>query len=246
MLALSRQMKARDRTARPTPVKPNPLARLWLFDFDNTIAHLEPEVDWAASRRELEAFLRDAGVADEIFREIPQGNLPLYEALRARLSDRASFLSAARDGAAKDSWGVKGEILVRGASSIIERYELAGINRAEPTPGAIELLDTLVSRGTTIAIVTSNSSRTVSYWLERHRVSALVGTIVGRDSLLALKPSPEMVFEALRRSNGNSQETVFVGDSKADLGAARAAGIGFYGIATASARRDRMATAGAK
>ncbi len=32
----------------------NAKARVWLFDFDNTLAALEGQVDWAASRRELE------------------------------------------------------------------------------------------------------------------------------------------------------------------------------------------------
>ena len=227
----------------PATVKPNPKAKFWLLDFDNTIAHLEPEVDWAGGRRELEAFLRGEGVADQIFAEIPRGNLPLYEALRAGLRESAAYV--ARDGALMNAWGGNGEILLRNASAIIERYELAGIESAEPTPGAIELLGALVAIGVTIAIVTSNSSRTVGQWLERHQVSEVVSTIVGRDSLLALKPSPAMLLEALRRCSGNPQETVFIGDSEADLGAARAAGIGFYGIAEVGARRDRLAAAGA-
>src|ERR1700693_2631244 len=63
---------------------PNPDARLWLLDFDNTLAALEREVDWPGSRRELEAFLHAEGVDQEIFAEIPKGNLPLYAALHSR------------------------------------------------------------------------------------------------------------------------------------------------------------------
>ncbi|HEX4211567.1 MAG TPA: HAD family hydrolase [Candidatus Binataceae bacterium] len=226
-------------------VQPNSNARLWLFDFDNTIAHLEREVDWAASRLELETFLRTAGVDDEIFIEIPKGNLALYEALRARLSNPVTSQSVVRDGFTKEIWGVNGQGLLRDASSIIERYELAGIDRAEATPGAIELLDALLSHDAEIAIVTSNSSRTVSLWLERHNANAFVSTIVARDTLLALKPSPAMVFEALRRFGANPRDCVFVGDSEADLGAAQATRIGFYGIATTPARMDRLVAAGA-
>jgi HAD superfamily hydrolase (TIGR01509 family) len=231
--------------ASPALVKPNPDARLWLFDFDNTIAHLESEVNWVAGRRELEAFLREAGVACEIFAEIPKGNLPLYEALRARLSDQDSVASVARDRVLHASWGVDGEHLLRDGSAIIERYELAGIDRAEPTPGALDLMQALAAHGKTIAIVSSNSSRTVSRWLERNCINGLVATIVGRDSLLALKPSPAMVFEALRRFDARPQAAVFIGDSTADLGAAQAAGIGFYGIATAPARHDHLIASGA-
>jgi HAD superfamily hydrolase (TIGR01509 family) len=202
-------------------------------------------VDWAGGRRELEAFLRETGVAAPIFTEIPKGNLPLYEKLRARLSNPDSASPIARDDAPPAWRGAHGEHLLRDASSIIERYELAGVDRAEPTPGAIDLLTALAASGKTIAIVTSNSSRPVNRWLEIHRASALIYTIVGRDTLLALKPSPAMVFEALRRCDAHPQEAVFIGDSTADLGAARAAGLNFNGIATNAARHDHLIAAGA-
>jgi HAD superfamily hydrolase (TIGR01509 family) len=240
-------MNIRDGDSSATVAKPNSEARVWLFDFDNTLAHLESVVDWAAGRRELEAFLRASGVADSIFAEIPKGNLPLYEALRGRLTglsvgERTPW---SNDGAVKAAWGTSGETLLRDASSIIERYELAGIDRADPTPGALELLEALVTDARTIAIVTSNSSRTVAHWLERRQASRLIGAIVGRDTLFALKPSPAMVFEALRRLDANPREAVFVGDSEADLDASRAAGLGFYGIATVTARHERLVAAGA-
>jgi HAD superfamily hydrolase (TIGR01549 family) len=221
-------------------------ARVWLFDFDNTIAHLEREVDWAAGRRALEAFLRQAGVAAPIFQEIPKGNLPLYEALRARLADHARAAPIAADGNRPAVWGTNGEHLLHSASAIIERYELAGVDRAEPTPGALDLLKALAERGKTIAIVTSNSARTIDQWLERHRASALIHTIIGRDTLLALKPSPAMVVEALRRCGAVPDDAIFIGDSTADLGAAQGAGIRFHGIATSAARYDHLSAAGAE
>jgi phosphoglycolate phosphatase-like HAD superfamily hydrolase len=219
--------------------------RVWLFDFDNTLAQLEREVDWAKSRRELEAFLRGAGVGDSIFREIPKGNLPLYEALRARLRDSNSAPSVGENGQHPASWGVKGERLLRDASSIIERYELGGVEHAEPAPGAIELLRELAARRNTSAIVTSNSSRTVSRWLTLHNSRSSINSIVGRDSLLALKPSPAMVLEALRRCDACSDDAVLIGDSSADLGAALASAVKFYGIATSAERHDHLMAAGA-
>ncbi|HEY2525930.1 MAG TPA: hypothetical protein VGI29_12775, partial [Candidatus Binataceae bacterium] len=58
---------------------------LWMFDFDNTLAPLEPAVDWAGSRRELQRWLAAQGVSQTLFEEFPRGNLVLYEALRERL-----------------------------------------------------------------------------------------------------------------------------------------------------------------
>ena len=66
--------------------------KLWMFDFDNTIARLEPEVDWAGGRLILEPYLRSIGAPDELFARIPRGNLPLYDAYRTLMlakSDQA-------------------------------------------------------------------------------------------------------------------------------------------------------------
>src|ERR1700689_4134445 len=73
--------------ARVRKPLPKPLVRkqLWIFDFDNTIARLEPEVDWAGGRRELEPMLRELGVPEDLFEKFPRGNLPLYDGMRSRL-----------------------------------------------------------------------------------------------------------------------------------------------------------------
>ncbi len=219
-------------------IPPNPHAKLWLFDFDNTLAALEREVDWPGSRRELEAWLRARGVNEEIFAEIPRGNLPLYAALHSQWLRTPQTTHIARPPS-------DAEALLRRASEIIERHELIGADRAAPTPGAIDLLKAIAVRGAVAIIVTSNSSRTVAHWLERHRAGNLVRAIVGRDGLLALKPSPEMVAHAIAVATVPAADAVFVGDSIADFEAARAAGLGFYGIATTESARDLLIAAGA-
>jgi HAD superfamily hydrolase (TIGR01549 family) len=220
--------------------QPNPEARLWLFDFDNTLAALEREVDWPASRRELEAFLDAAGIDEAIFAEIPKGNLPLYTALHSR------WLRAPMDAARVAIPPlVIGAALLRRSSEIIERHELIGAERAAPIAGAIDLLKAITVRGATAIIVTSNSSRTAARWLQLHRAGDLIRTIIGRDSLLALKPSPEMVLRALDLMGTSAGDAVLVGDSEADFGAARGGGLGFYGIATSGFGRDRLIAAGA-
>src|SRR5208282_1216230 len=118
--------------------KPRPLVRkkLWIFDFDNTLARLEPEVDWAGGRRELEPMLREVGVPEDLFEKFPRGNLPLYNATRARLleliGDQSSGFNPARV-----------RSILRRASKMIEKYEMAGVERAAPLEGAIDLLQQL-------------------------------------------------------------------------------------------------------
>jgi HAD superfamily hydrolase (TIGR01509 family) len=211
-------------------VNGNREARLWLFDFDNTLAALEQQVDWAASRRELESFLRSEGIDEAIFSEFPSRNLPLYNALLTRMLDDGSRYATA---------------LMLHASTIIESYELRGVEHAAPLPGAIELLLALRAQHKHIAIVTSNSSRTVTRWLVRHRLEVAVGAIVGRDSLLPLKPASEMIRRALELSDGTAPEAVLVGDSEADLQAAHRAQVGFFGVAVNPEARSRLERLGA-
>jgi phosphoglycolate phosphatase-like HAD superfamily hydrolase len=206
---------------------------LWLFDFDNTLARLEPVVDWAASRRELEPMLRNAGAPEPLFERFPKGNLVLYEAYRAHLAGMVR-----RDG------GEHRAILER-ASAIIEKFELAGVDKATPLDGAPELLRSVSKAGNVAGIVTSNSSRTVRRWLEQHSLSDSVRVIVGRDSLLPLKPAPDMILEALKEAKIPASDSAYVGDVAGDCVAAKAAHVVFYGIAGSQGARDALAAAGA-
>ncbi|HEV3112056.1 MAG TPA: HAD family phosphatase [Candidatus Binataceae bacterium] len=203
-------------------------AQLWMFDFDNTLVALEQTVDWALSRTELEPMLREAGCPAELFAEFPRGNLGLYDAVLHRLQAGA-FTPA-----------IPARELLQRASHIIEFHELAGVDRAQALPGAAELLTELVKRNVGAVIVTSNSSRTVYRWLARTRLVYSVRSVVGRDSLLALKPAPDMLLLALERNKVEADSALFVGDSDADRLAATAAGVRFFAIAPTQERRTRM------
>lgn len=208
-------------------------ASLWLFDFDNTLARLEPEVDWAASRRELEPMLRNAGAPEPLFERFPKGNLVLYEAYRAHLAGLVR-----RDG------GEHRAILQR-ASAIIEKFELQGVDSAPPLDGAPELLRSIPKAGHLAGIVTSNSSRTVERWLQKHSLADSVTVIVGRDSVLPLKPAPDMILEALKVASISAADSTYVGDTATDCAAAQAAHVTFYGIARSQGARDALKAAGA-
>src|SRR5258708_37667346 len=109
---------------------------------------------------------------------------------------------------------------LRQASDLIEKIELEGVDLAQPLEGAVETIAALKKNGAAIAIVTSNSSRTVSRWFKNHS-TAPIDTIVGRDTLLGLKPAPDMLLRALELFSFDRSESAFVGDSEADLKAAQ-------------------------
>jgi HAD superfamily hydrolase (TIGR01549 family) len=204
--------------------------KLWMFDFDNTIARLEPEVDWPGGRVLLERYLRSIGAPEELFTRFPRGNLPLYDAYRALMLAEANSPQANQT--------------LRHASGIIEKIELAGVDRAQALEGAVEMLAALKASAAPIAIVTSNSSKTIKRWFERNG-GAPIDAIVGRDTLLGLKPAPDMLNRALELFSVDRAEAAFVGDSEADIRAAQNCGVRFYGIAPTDDSRDRLIAAGA-
>jgi HAD superfamily hydrolase (TIGR01509 family) len=203
--------------------------KLWMFDFDNTIARLEPVVDWPGARRVLEPYLRSVGAPEELFTQFPRRNLPLYDAYRT--------LTLA------DPNRAQAEERLRHASQIIEKAELEGVDRAQPLDGAIELLAALKA-GAAIAIVTSNSSKTVKRWFDHHS-GASIDTVVGRDSLLALKPAPDMLNRALELHSVEPSDAAYVGDSEGDIRAAKSCRMRFYGIAGTDDSREQLVAAGA-
>jgi len=205
--------------------------KLWMFDFDNTIARLEPVVDWAGGRPVLERYLRSIGAPDELFVRIPRGNLSLYDAYRTLMLPKIDRPEVTQR--------------LRRASEIIEKIELAGVDRAQPLQGAIETLQALKETGAAVAIVTSNSSRTVKRWFDKNG-AACVEAIIGRDTLLGLKPAPDMLIRALELFSVDRSEAAFVGDSEADLRAAQSCGVRFYAIASSDVARDRLLAAGAR
>lgn len=204
--------------------------KLWMFDFDNTLARLEPEVDWAGGRPLLERYLRSVGAPEELFERIPRGNLPLYDAYRTLILAEPNNQDKIRT--------------LQHASDTIEKIELAGVDRAQALEGAVETITALKKSGATLAIVTSNSSRTVSRWFKKNGAES-VDAIIGRDTLLGLKPAPDMLLRALELFSIDRSDAAYVGDSEADLRAAKSCGVRFFGIATTDSARDRLLASGA-
>ncbi len=222
-------MLVRERIAMSARANPE----VWLFDFDGTLARLEPVVDWPAVRAEVRAMLARAGAPRTVTEIVPPRSLGMYDAYRAHLENSDRGVSRC------------GAPVLQRTSKLIEKYELAGVDRAAPLEGALDLLHAMSAPPRRAGIVTSNSSATVERWLRRRRVRGAVEVIVGRDTGLALKPAPATLLRALELLGAAARDAVLVGDSEADLHAAQAAGVRFIGIAHEAAARDRLVAAGA-
>jgi phosphoglycolate phosphatase len=122
-------------------------------------------------------------------------------------------------------------------------FEVAAVPTAEPTPYVHEVIASARESGRTVGVVSNNSLRAVTAYLDRHGLSDGIALVVARTSYdpTLLKPSPYLIEEAIRRVGADPTATVLVGDSFTDIEAAHSANVASIGYANKPGKRERMA-----
>lgn len=103
-----------------------------------------------------------------------------------------------------------------------------------------ESLVELKENGHYISIVSTKYTKRIMAALERDGLINLIDEVIGGDKVKDSKPSPEGLNMAIRTSGIDKQETLYVGDSKSDGLAARAAGVGYVAVLTGMTARDSI------
>jgi HAD superfamily hydrolase (TIGR01549 family) len=94
----------------------------------------------------------------------------------------------------------------------------------DPYPGIVDVLESLRHARIATAVATNSDARSARVVLGAHGLDLLLDTIVTVDQVSGPKPSPESILLACERIGADPPDVVFVGDSPADMVAARAAG----------------------
>ncbi|MFP3943897.1 MAG: phosphoglycolate phosphatase [Alphaproteobacteria bacterium] len=100
-----------------------------------------------------------------------------------------------------------------------------------PFAGVRPVLATLGSAGARLAVCTNKKERLARQLLEELDLLACFGAVLGADSVPARKPDPRHLTTAIAALEADAARTVMVGDSAADVNAARAAGIPVIAVA---------------
>ncbi|MGW7362608.1 HAD family hydrolase [Streptomyces sp. NPDC054841] len=140
-----------------------------------------------------------------------------------------------------------GSELVEGLEEKLTLEELHATASAWPTAYADPLIRTWSAVGVGLAIATNNSPKVAEEYLTRRGLHGCFARhIHGRTTDLGrLKPDPDCVLRALASLDADPATSLMIGDTPADLHAARAAGVGFLGYAHGAHRADRLRAAGA-
>lgn len=125
--------------------------------------------------------------------------------------------------------------------------EVAAVPTADPTPYTHQVIASARESGRIIGVVSNNSPRAVTAYLDRHGLGDGVALVVARTSHdpTLLKPSPHLINKAVRGLDADPTESTLVGDSLTDIEAAHDANVASIGYANKPGKLDRMTQLGA-
>lgn len=92
-------------------------------------------------------------------------------------------------------------------------------------PGVAQTLDWLRGQDIPLAIVTNKPQRFVAPLLEEKGLDGYFRWIIGGDSLPQQKPDPAALLHVLAQAGVAGEQALFIGDSRNDVLAAKAAGV---------------------
>ena len=174
--------------------------RTVIFDFEGTL------VDFQWRLAEAEAELRDAFAQQGYAVEGNYARMWNLAADRATAPDRIDALR-------------------RALYPVYDRWDGDALTRWSARAGAAALLQRLAERGVAAALVSNIGRTALDAALVRFGLRDRLRRVVSRDDVTRLKPDPQGVAITLAATNTPPAEALFVGDSLADVHAARAAGL---------------------
>ncbi len=107
--------------------------------------------------------------------------------------------------------------------AFVDHYATDIARLSRPFDGAVAALGALAEAGATLAVCTNKRTGLSVQLLETLGLADRFAAIVGADSVPARKPDPGHYLAAVSAAGGDRRRSVMVGDSIADISAAKAA-----------------------
>ncbi|AZL71984.1 phosphoglycolate phosphatase [Pseudomonas oryziphila] len=192
---------------------PGTLPRLVMFDLDGTLIDSVPDLAAAVDRMLLELGREPAGL----------------DAVRHWVGNGAQVLvrRALAGGLNHDS--VDDALAERALALFMEAYadshELTVVY-----PGVRDTLRWLSKQGVEMALITNKPERFVAPLLDQMKIGRYFRWIIGGDTLPQKKPDPAALLFVMQMAGVAPAQSLFIGDSRSDVLAAKAAGVQCVGL----------------
>jgi phosphoglycolate phosphatase len=126
-----------------------------------------------------------------------------------------------------------------------ERYLPAITARTRVMPGAPDVLASLAGRGLVLGVATTRSVQSTRDTLEMAGLLPHIRAIGGGDEVARHKPAPDVLLLVLERLGYRPDQALMVGDTTADVLAARAAGLPCWSVLGGTHEEAALREAGA-
>jgi phosphoglycolate phosphatase len=184
-----------------------------VFDLDGTLADTAPDlIDAATSALLDQGFPRPEPEA--IRKHVGYGSRAMIRAALASTGARADH---------KTIEGMK--------TRLIDYYENNIAVKTALFPGARQALHRIRGDGAKLLVCTSKRERLARKLLAALEVDDLFDALAGGDSFTFCKPDPRHITEFVRLSGRDLRNTLMIGDSEADIDAAKGAGVPVIAVA---------------
>jgi phosphoglycolate phosphatase len=110
-------------------------------------------------------------------------------------------------------------------AEFLAAYEREPARLTTVYPGARDVLERLTAAGVKMGICTNKPAALTSAVLEQLALASFFRSVVAAEGSLPLKPAPDMLRKGLQELDVAAGQAVMVGDSAADAGVAKAAGV---------------------
>jgi phosphoglycolate phosphatase len=108
---------------------------------------------------------------------------------------------------------------------IYDRWDANALTRWAPRPGAAALLRQFAAAGLRVGMVSNVGRRALGEALQRFGLAEFLKPVISRDEVTTMKPRAEGILRVLSAWQLSADAVLFVGDSRADVRGARAAGL---------------------
>lgn len=184
------------------------LPRLAMFDLDGTLMDSVPDLAAAVDKMLMLLGREPAGIA-RVRDWVGNGS-------------RVLVRRALADGLEHD--GVADELADEALALFMQAYA-GGHELTTVYPGVRECLDWLREREVKLAIITNKPAQFIEPLLEEKGLTGYFQWLVGGDTLPQQKPDPAALFYVMDKADVVPEESLFVGDSRNDVRAAKAAAV---------------------
>ncbi|MGO9545357.1 MAG: HAD-IA family hydrolase [Rhodomicrobium sp.] len=178
-----------------------------VFDLDGTIADTAGDLIDAAN----------AALIAEGFGRAPAGAIRQGVGYGAIAMLRSALSAGGHDAGAGQ--------MQRLAEKLVAHYEENIAVKTRLFPGFSEAAETLRLGGAKLALCTNKREQLALRLLAELGIGSLFDAVAGRDTFAFHKPDPRHIAGVVELAGGELSAAVMVGDSEADIDAARAAGI---------------------